>query len=268
VKSRVAITRARPAIGQTASEVRRALLERIASDGLHTGERLGDERSLATELGVSRATLRRALDALESEGVLRRVPGRGGGTFVSRLKVERDLSSILGVPAYLRRQGISAGSIVLSASIDPADGESARELHLSADALVVSVVRIRLADASPISLEHARFPADRVPGMLQLPLGGSLYEVLQDRYGVVPAEAVERIEVAPASDGEAALLEVEPRAPLLSIRRTTTDADGQPIEFSIDLFRGDRTRIVVRTEGRGAITRSARVGGELVGLGG
>jgi GntR family transcriptional regulator len=60
---------------------------------------------------------------------------------------------------------------------------------------------------------------------------------------------VERIEVALASPDEAAILDVEPGAPLMAITRTTTDADGEPIEFSRDLFRADRTRIVVRTEG-------------------
>jgi len=254
------------AVGQTASEVRRALLERMASGGLRPGERLGAERDLATELRVSRATLRQALGALEAEGVLRRVPGRGGGTFVDHLKVERDLTSIVGVPALLRRQGIQAGSSVLSASIVPTDSEAARELRIGREALVVSIVRIRLADGRPISVEHARFPADRFPGLLELPLGGSLYELLAERYGVRPAEAVERIEVAPASVDEAALLEVEPGAPLLSIMRTTNDNHGDPIEYSLDLFRGDRTRIVVRTPGRGGITRAARGRADVVEL--
>jgi GntR family transcriptional regulator len=60
---------------------------------------------------------------------------------------------------------------------------------------------------------------------------------------------VERIEVVLASSDDAAILEIEPGAPLLAIARTTADADGEPIEFSRDLFRADRTRIVVRTEG-------------------
>jgi GntR family transcriptional regulator len=63
---------------------------------------------------------------------------------------------------------------------------------------------------------------------------------------------VERIEVVLATADEAAILEVEPGAPLMAITRTATDADGEPIEFSRDLFRADRTRIVVRTEGGSA----------------
>ena len=115
--------------------------------------------------------------------------------------------------------------------------------------------RIRLADGSPFSLEHARFPARRFPGLLELPLGGSVYELLQDHFGAEPTDAVERIEVVLASADEAAILDVEPGAPLMAITRTTTDPDGEPIEFSRDLFRADRTRIVVRTEG-GAASRA------------
>src|SRR5207249_12168063 len=64
------------------------------------------ERALAAELGVSRAALRQALAVLEEGGLVRRVPGRGGGTFVSKGKIERDLSRVVGVPALLRSQGV------------------------------------------------------------------------------------------------------------------------------------------------------------------
>ena len=60
--------------------------------------------------GSSRSTLRQALGLLEDEGVVRRVPGRGGGTFVSQSKIERDLSRIVGLPAMLRSQGVTAGT--------------------------------------------------------------------------------------------------------------------------------------------------------------
>ena len=68
---------------RTPEEVRRALAEQIGSGRLRPGQRLGAERALAAEFGVSRATLRQALAVLEEGGVVRRVPGRGGGTFVA-----------------------------------------------------------------------------------------------------------------------------------------------------------------------------------------
>ena len=154
----------------------------------------------------------------------------------------------------LRSQGVTAGHRVVKAGLGAADDAVAEGLGLSPGALVVSLVRIRLADGSPISVEHANFPADRFPGLLELPLGGSMYELLEDHYGTRPGEAVERIEVVPALADEGSFLGVESGSPLLSIRRTTVDEDGKPIEYSHDLFRAERTRIVVRTPGRGGIT--------------
>ncbi len=237
---------------RTPEEVRRALAEQIDSGSLRPGQRLGAERALAADLGVSRATLRQALAVLEEGGLVRRVPGRGGGTFVAKGKIERDLSRIVGVPALLRSQGVLAGTRVVSARLAEADDLAAQALGAGPGELVVDLVRIRLADGSPFSLEHARFPARRFPGLLELPLGGSVYELLEEQFGVKPAEATERIEVVLASADEAAILDIEPGAPLMAITRTTTDTDGEPMEFSRDLFRADRTRIVVRTQGGAA----------------
>jgi len=117
---------------RTPEEVRRALAEQIGSGRLRPGQRLGAERALAAEFGVSRATLRQALAVLEEGGVVRRVPGRGGGTFVAKGKIERDLSRIVGVPALLRSQGVVAGTRVLSARLAEADDITAQALRAPA----------------------------------------------------------------------------------------------------------------------------------------
>jgi GntR family transcriptional regulator len=240
-------------LGPAAEGARRGILDLVASGALRRGQRLGAERDLAVSLGVSRSTLRQALGALEREGVVRRVPGRGGGTFVTSPKVDRDLSRIVGVPALLRDQGFTAGSRVVSAAVVAGDAATTRALGLAAAGLVLDIVRIRLADGVPISLERARLPAGRFPDLLEHSLGGSLYELLESAYGVVPAAAEERIEVVAAGDHEAQVLEIAPAAPLLSVTRRTVDGDGVPIEYSADLFRADRTVITVRTTGGGGV---------------
>jgi GntR family transcriptional regulator len=233
--------------GRAGADAKRRLLEQIRTDALEPGAKLGGERDLARALGVSRSTVRQALASMERAGVVQRIPGRGGGTFVGHPKVDRDLSPIVGVPALLRRQGITAGTRVVSTALVRADEETRGALRLAADAYVLDVVRIRLADGTPISLEHARLPAHRFPGLLELPLVGSLYELLDTHYDVQPEDAVEHIEVVPADPDEAAVLDVAVSAPLLSITRTTCAADGEPFEYSHDLFRADRTAITVRT---------------------
>jgi GntR family transcriptional regulator len=253
-------------MGPTADDVRRRLLERISSGTLLPGQRLGAERDLAHEFEVSRSSLRQALAALESDGTVRRIPGRGGGTFVSADKIDRDLSRIVGVPALLRGQGFTAGTKVLSSSVVTADAETAKALKIATGAFVFEVTRIRLADGSPISLELARLAAERFPGLLELPLGGSLYELIEAEYGVSPVEADERIEVLSATEDEGLILGVAAGSPLLSITRTSLDSAGAPIEYSHDLFRADRTRITVHTRGDAGTVASTTTRGKIVEL--
>jgi len=251
-------------LGPAASALRDRLLAGIAGGSPGAGARLGAERELSERLGVSRSTLRAALDALETAGVVHRVRGRAGGVFVSERRVERDLTRLTGLPAYLRRQGFQSGARVLSTATLGADADTASALGVAAGALVLEVVRVRLADEQPISLERARFPADRFPGLLDRSLAGSLYELLESAYRLRAAEAEERVEVVGATAADARVLEVRPGAPLVAIARTAWSADGRPFERSHDLFRADRVRIVVRVRSRDPSLLGSAV--EVVGL--
>ena len=252
-------------IGPTADEVRRRLLGMIERGTLQPGQKLESERDLAMSTGVSRSTLRQALAALEESGAIRRVPGRGGGTFIAAAKVERDLSRIVGVPMLLRDQGFTAGSRVVRVGVATAGIDAAQALGLTPSDFVIDLVRIRLADGVPISLEHGMFPAELVPGLPERELGGSLYELLDQEYGLRPDEATEHIEVVSASMDEAAILSIDPGAPLMSITRTTRDARGVAFEYSHDLFRADRTRISVKVKGTPA-SEKARLRDRVVEL--
>jgi GntR family transcriptional regulator len=253
------VGRLRPRSGperRLVEDARRRLLDMISSGELRPGDRLGTERELAARLSVSRSTLRQVLAVLADGGTVRRVPGRAGGTFVAHAKVDRDLSVIVGLPEYLRRQGFVAGTQVLSATMSGADEITADSLAVPPGSLVIDIVRIRLADGIPISLERVRLPAEIFPGLLDLPLGGSIYDLLDSHYGIRPDDVVEHLEVAEAGSDEAALLGVSVRAPLLAITRTSATSAGVPFEFSHDLFRADRTRVTFRTRAeRAAIVR-------------
>jgi GntR family transcriptional regulator len=242
---------------QLVEDARHRLLDLINSGTLQPGDRLGTERELAAQLSVSRATLRQVLAVLAEGGVVRRVPGRAGGTFVAHAKVDRDLSMIVGLPEYLRRQGFVAGTQVLSATMSSADDIAANYLALPAGSLLINIVRIRLADGIPISLERVQLPAEMFPGLLGLPLGGSIYDLLDSHYGVRPDEVVEHLEVTEASPDKAAVLAVNAGAALLAVTRTSSTAAGVPFEFSHDLFRADRTCVTFRARADRASSASA-----------
>lgn len=215
------------------------------------GTKLGSERELAERYGTSRSSLRQVLAALEEAGLVDRAIGRAGGIFISHAQVQRSLSDVVGVPAFLANQGYVAGTRVLSTKITGPDRTTQQALHIGADDFVVEIQRVRLADGSPISLELAQFPADVFPGLLEQQLGGSIYEILESQYGMVTARADERIEAVNATAEESTLLGVNPKSALLLITRITYDQHGTPCEFSRDLFRGDRTRLAVTVQGRG-----------------
>src|SRR3954453_8179983 len=137
-------------LGPTALAAR----DRLLADLPGPGGRVGAERELAERLGVSRSTVRAALADLERNGVVRRTRGRGGGIFVADRKVERDLTSLAGLPAYLRRQGFRSDARVLSTATVEPDSGTAEALGLGGDDLVLEIVRVRLADQEPISLER------------------------------------------------------------------------------------------------------------------
>ena len=215
------------------------------------GTKLGSERELAERYGTSRSSLRQVLAAVEEAGLVTRVIGRAGGIFIAHSQVQRSLSDVVGVPAFLASQGYVAGTRVLATRITSPDRATQQALALDADDFVVEIQRVRLADGSPISLELAQFPADAFPGLLERQLGGSIYDILENHYGLVTSRADERIEAVNATPEEATLLGVKQRSALLMITRITYDQNDIPCEFSRDLFRGDRTRLAVTVKGHG-----------------
>jgi GntR family transcriptional regulator len=230
--------------GSVVHEAVEAITRAIGRAGAGPGARLPSERELARQLGVSRTTLRQALHQLERDGLLTRRQGRRGGTFVNQPKLDRDLRLAGGLPEVLRYHGHRAGARVLKAAIVAADGKLADGLGLAPGDAVFEIARVRLSDGEPISLERSRFPCAAFPGLLECPLGGSLYEVLRQRYDAGPVRAVERVEAVLASRDEAETLSVPAGAPLLWVERVAYDASGRAVEMGDDLFRGDRTRVV------------------------
>lgn len=242
--------------GTSAEELVSTIRSIITERSLQPGERLGAERELSDNLGVSRWAIRKALEQLESNNEILRTHGRSGGIFVAPKKLLRT-SPVVGLPQYLRAQGVESGSTVLGTRVGRPDDEAANQLSLESDAWVFHIDRLRLADGLPLALETARFPCDLFPGLLEQPLKGSLYELLETEYNVHRGIAVETITATAASREVAGLLQVSVGAPLISITRTTCLDSGRPFEYSNELYRADRTSITVRNDGEGAYTTIA-----------
>ena len=225
------------------AQIEDALAARIASGELRVGDRLPAERELAEELQVSRGTIRQALDALASRGLLER--GVGRGTFVAAGKVEVRLHDVAGFTEQMARAGLQAHARVLRAGPATAPEQVAAALDLDAGAPVVRIERLRLAGKLPIALEDSWIPSTRFPGIEDLDLRGSVYALMRDLYGHAPARVVEALEPVVAQSHSAELLGVAAGSPLMLVERTAYDADAVAVEYARDLHRGDRARFVV-----------------------
>jgi GntR family transcriptional regulator len=228
-------------------QIEQWLMKAISKGDLVPGDKLPREQQLATALGVSRMTLRQALASLAGRGVLKRKPGRTGGTFIAQPKIECDLTGLAGFTEQMRRAQMRAGARRISASTQPAIRAAAKALGLEPGAPVHEVVRVRSGDGEPLALERSYFPAATFPDLLSHRLSGSIYDVLTRRYGQTPYTANESLEPVIATVEEAELLGIEPGAPLMLIERIAFTAAGLPVEFARDLFRSDRIRISIRT---------------------
>src|SRR5262249_4708314 len=160
---------------------------------------------------------------------------------------ERNLSEVSGLTQQLRRQGHEASAEVVSAQSIRAGRSAAEALSVPEGSRIFEIVRLRFSDGEPLALERSVFPAKRFPGLLERALDGSLYEMLQGEFDVRFSRAVERLEPVVADRSEATLLGVKAGAPLLAVERTAYGDDLTPVEWARDLFRGDRTRVLVET---------------------
>ncbi|MER6672828.1 GntR family transcriptional regulator [Streptomyces sp. NPDC000983] len=222
--------------------VRDAVLELI--EARSPGDAIPSERALCSQLGVSRPTLRAAVDELVVAGLLVREHGRG--MFVAAEKITQELVSdqnSLSVPP-------AAGewtSRLLEFSRQPAGARISRKLRVSPAAEILYVARLRLVDGSPMAIEHLHVRADLAPGLTSDELvQGDLYEHLRDRHGVHVSQAVQSIEPTVVTRAEADLLHVPELSPALLFERLTTDSRGRAVEYVHSLYRGDRYRIVSR----------------------
>lgn len=227
------------------------LLDAIDAGELAAGDRLPCERDLAAMLRVSRMTLRQALGALEARGLVTRVVGRNGGTFVQEPPISCDLTTLAGLTEQLRRHGVEASAKVLRAIEVPADERVASALAIDTGAPVFEVARLRKANGQPIVLERSCFPASLFPGMLDECLDGSLYALLEMRYGRRPVTACESLEAINVESCEAELLGIAPGTAIMLVERTAYAEGPTPVEHARDLFRSDRARIVFSSGIRG-----------------
>ena len=247
-------------VHEQALEALRRLVDELTERGEH---RMPTERVLAERLGMSRNTVRRALDLLEREKVIRRVRGRAGGAYLTGVSthdasphaarsfcqshsVIRSLNTVKGIPEILHDQGFLDGTTVIRAGLVNAPAAAASALHLREREPIISLLRLRHADGETLSLEQMYLLPD-IAGLLRTEMK-SVYRTMLSEFGVQICVADESIEIATVSAAEGDLLGQAAGTPVLRLERKGYDQHGRTFEYSVDLFRADRTRLHVRTQ--------------------
>jgi GntR family transcriptional regulator len=222
--------------------VRDYLMELVESCA--PGDPIPSERALCEQLGVSRPTLRSAVDELVSTGLLVREHGRG--MFVARAKITQELAPSSDAYRMPRASG-SWASQVLEFTTVQAGARVGRKLRISPAAEITYIARLRLVDDEPMAIEYLHVPAALVPGLQPGDMeSGDFYDFLRERHGVRVHEAVQSIEPTVTNEEEARLIGVPVLSPALLFERLTKDATGRPVEYVHSVYRGDRYRIVSR----------------------
>jgi GntR family transcriptional regulator len=224
-----------------------ALRRRIESGELPAQSAIPSERDLAHELGVSRMTVRAAIDELVDEGLLIRRHGRK--TIVADENHADKINRAAGFSSFseeMRLRGWQPHSQVRQATTILADVAIAAQLNVPIGVRVILIERLRFADDEPLAHEFVHLAHSRFPDLLALDLSNSsLYDLLETRFGVRPVYAEESVEAVLMSPHEADLFGLEPGAPALLTRRITRDEDDNIIEAATTLYRGDRYRMVL-----------------------
>lgn len=231
----VASTKRGQQVGARYREIERYL--RGLVDEAKPGDPLPSEAELCERFSVSRMTVRQALQELTNDGLVDR--RRGQGTFVSQRPVHRRPGVFLSFSEEMARRGAMATSRLLDASVTHARPVESVDLSLGDAADVVRVVRVRLADGTPVALEDAALLPE-LEGVLDEDLAtGSLHDALQRR-GVVATRAVGTITARMARASETDLLDLPPQAALLVELRILFDQRGRAFERTETRYVADR----------------------------
>lgn len=201
------------------------------------GDLLPTEAELCARFGVSRMTVRQALQMLTAAGLVERQ--RGKGTFIAGRPMHRNPGVFLSFTEEMERRGLAPSSELVSAGIAPARPEEIAELHLEDGADVVRIERVRFADGTPIAFEDAALRTD-LAGVLAADLrGGSLHAAL-NALGVVATSATGTVQARLATRRETKQLRTAPTAALLVEVRLLFDQNDRPFERTESCYVADR----------------------------
>jgi GntR family transcriptional regulator len=217
-----------------------SLRNQVLSSNWPADYAIPSERELMRLTGLSRMTVRQAIDSLTREGLLTRVHGRG--TFVVPPRVDQDLAGVYSFSERMRSEGWEVSTTVAEAWEAQATADEANLLGLDEGAAIFRLTRVRCIEDEPLLVNKVWLPAHLVPGLLNHDLTASLYSILQHSYEMPPLRSIDTLEAIGAPRDIAEVLGVRPGSPITLVRRVATTHGEVPIEMTEEYTRSDRMR--------------------------
>jgi len=199
---------------------------------------LPSENELSERHGISRATVRHALDVLERDGWIYREKGRGA--FAAVRRVEQELTQLVSTTEDMRSRGWSLVTQIISLERMAVPDHVGHALELASEAEVFKLCRLRIVNGEPISLQTAYLPCELCPKLDEDDLTLSLYRLLESRYGLRLWTADGILRARCASPIEAQWLQIYETMPVIYMERVTYAVTGVAVEYLEAAWRGDR----------------------------
>lgn len=210
----------------------------IESGEWEVGNRIPAERELAVVFGVSRMTLRQAIQTLVDEGILERHVG--DGTYVARKKVQEKMSGVTSFTDLMAEQGKVASSKTITYHVTTPSLSEIEKLQLSDGELVLRMERIRYADSLPICFEVATVPNKLVDGYSKTEITSSLYRTLEEKAELTLGGAQQTVSAMSAAENIAEYLSIKRGEAILRLRQVSFLKNGEPFEYVRTQYVGNR----------------------------
>ncbi|NKZ79411.1 UTRA domain-containing protein [Rhodococcus hoagii] len=219
------------------AEVEEALAERIGVEW-QIGDRLPSEEELVRQFGVSRITVRRAIQNLAARGFVD--VRHGSGTFVAAPQITQPLTALTGFAEDMHALGLEASAEVVSVQTVAAARHVASELDVPLGSPVIFIERVRRAEGRAISFDQTYLVPEVGRRIAEDDLEDTpIFTLLEDKYGVALGEATCRLRACLADADVAAALDVSVGDAVFRIERTSLTTDGRPVDYEVLHYRGD-----------------------------
>lgn len=206
--------------------------ERIQKGDYAEDTLIPDQVTLSKEFGVSRMTVKKAMDILAMEGLIFRK--RGSGTYVKKNALLNSSDSNAMEYEGLTKQlsGYKVEGKAISFNVEFPDEKIREALQLKKNDPVYNIVRLRLVDGKPYVIEHTYFPTALVPGLTEEILNKSVYEFIHQNLGLSFGGAYRKIQAVKPSEYDKKYLACQESDPVLEVEQIVHLEDGTPFEYS------------------------------------